>query len=64
MDLGPHAGFIWAAYGAAAIVLGGVAAWLAIDGRRQDRLIYELEDLGVRRRLRRRPAVASSELKG
>jgi heme exporter protein D len=64
VDLGPHAGFIWAAYGAAAGVLGGVAAWLAIDGRRQARLINELEARGVRRQSRRSPAVPSSELKG
>ncbi|KAB2914791.1 MAG: heme exporter protein CcmD [Hyphomicrobiaceae bacterium] len=57
MDLGPHAAFIWASYGAAAAVLAILAAWLAFDGRRQQRLIDELEARGVRRRSERaRPA--------
>jgi heme exporter protein D len=50
MDFGPHAGFIWAAYASAAIVLSLLAAWLVIDGRRLQRLLDELEAHGVRRR--------------
>ena len=50
MDLGPHAGFIWAAYGVVAVVLAALVAWLALDGRRQQQLIDELESRGVRRR--------------
>lgn len=50
MDLGPHAAFIWAAYAAAALVLAGLAAWLVLDGRRQQRLVDKLEARGVRRR--------------
>ena len=50
MDLGPHAAFIWAAYAAVAAVLSALAAWLVLDGRRQQRLIDELEARGVRRR--------------
>lgn len=50
MDLGPHAAFIWASYGAVFIVLGLLIAWLAVDGRRQRRLLDELEARGVRRR--------------
>ena len=50
MDLGPYASFIVAAY---AIVAAGIAlliAWLFVDGRRQQRLIEDLEARGVRRR--------------
>jgi heme exporter protein D len=49
MDLGPHAAFVWAAYGATAAVLAALAAWLVFDGRRQQRLIDELDARGVRR---------------
>jgi heme exporter protein D len=50
LDLGPHAAFIWAAYGAATLLLIGLAGWLVLDGRRQQRLVDELEARGVRRR--------------
>lgn len=50
MDLGPHAGFIWASYGAVAFVLAALVAWLMWDGRRQRRLLEDLEARGVRRR--------------
>ena len=53
MDLGPHAAFIWAAYGAVALVLAALVAWLVLDGQRQQRLIDELEARGVRRRSQR-----------
>jgi heme exporter protein D len=56
MDLGPHAGFILASYAAAVLVLCALAAWLVLDGRRQQRLIDELEARGVRRRSERAPA--------
>jgi heme exporter protein D len=55
MDLGPHAAFIWAAYAATAVVLGALAAWLVLDGQRQQRLVDELEARGVRRRSDRQP---------
>jgi heme exporter protein D len=50
MDLGPHAAFIWASYAVATAVLATLAAWLVLDGRRQQGLIDELEARGVRRR--------------
>jgi heme exporter protein D len=50
MDLGPYAGYIVASYAAAALVLSALVAWLLFDGRRQQRLIDELESRGVRRR--------------
>jgi len=53
MDLGPHAAFVWVSYGVVAVVLGLLVAWLVLDGRRQQRLIDELEARGVRRRSER-----------
>lgn len=53
MDLGPHAGFVWASYAVAAIVLAALIAWLIADGRRQQRVLAELETRGVRRRSER-----------
>jgi heme exporter protein D len=53
MDLGPHAAYIWAAYAIVAGGLSALAAWLVLDGRRQQQLIDELEARGVRRRSRR-----------
>jgi heme exporter protein D len=53
MDLGPHAAFIWASYTIVAIVLAALAAWLIVDGRRQQRLLDDLEARGVRRRASR-----------
>jgi heme exporter protein D len=50
MDLGPHAHFIWASYAAVALALAGLVAWLVLDGRRQQRLIDELDRRGIRRR--------------
>jgi heme exporter protein D len=50
MDLGPHIAFILTAYGAAALVLTGLVAWLVLDGRRLQRLVNELETRGLRRR--------------
>lgn len=53
MDLGPHAAYIWASYVVVAVVLAGLIGWLIFDGRRQQRLLDELEARGVRRRSRR-----------
>lgn len=50
MDLGPHAVYIWASYAAVALALAGLVAWLVLDGRRQQRLIDELDRRGIRRR--------------
>jgi heme exporter protein D len=50
MDLGPHAAFIWISYAATALVVGGLIAWLAADGRRQRAALADLEARGVRRR--------------
>jgi len=51
-DLGPHAAFIWACYGAVGGVLMGLAAWLIFDGRRLERRLSEIEARDPRRRNR------------
>jgi heme exporter protein D len=50
MDLGPHASFIWTAYGMVAVVIAALVAWLVIDGREQERRLSELAARGVKRR--------------
>ena len=50
MDLGPHAAYIWTASVVTGVGLAALAIWLVCDGRRQRRLIDELEARGVRRR--------------
>ncbi len=61
MDLGPHAGFIWAAYGAAALVLGALTVWIQFDARRQRQLLADLEAKGITRRSARKPARPAKE---
>jgi heme exporter protein D len=53
MDLGPHAAFIWSAYGVVAIVLAGLIAWLVLDGREQQRRLADFAKRGVTRRSNR-----------
>lgn len=48
--LGEHAGFIIAAYGVVAIVLGATIALTLMDGARQKRALADLEARGIRRR--------------
>jgi heme exporter protein D len=55
MDLGPHAAFIWTAYGAVALGLGGLIAWLILDGREQERRLDEFAARGIKRRSEREP---------
>ena len=50
MDMGPHAAFIWMAYGATTLVLTGLVARAILDERRQKRILVKLEEQGVRRR--------------
>ena len=50
MTLGPHAAFIWGSYGAVALGLGGLLAWLIVDNRMQRAKLAQLEARGVRRR--------------
>ena len=50
MSLGPHADFILMAYAVALLVIAVMIAWVAIDHRRQQRILTELEERGVTRR--------------
>ncbi|MFN3764578.1 MAG: heme exporter protein CcmD [Aliihoeflea sp.] len=45
-----HLAYVSAAYGAAILVLAGIAVWLAADHRARRRELAELEARGVRRR--------------
>lgn len=59
-DLGPHAGFIWAAYAITALVVGGLTIWIIATDRRQRRLLARLEAGGARRRSAGRDALPPS----
>ena len=50
MNLGPHAGFIVAAYAIALAVVAGLIAWIVIDHRAQLRILEDLERAGITRR--------------
>ena len=54
MNLGPYATFVLGAYGAAALIVIGMVAWVVIDHRRQARALAELEARGVTRRSEQR----------
>jgi heme exporter protein D len=43
MNLGPHANFIIAAYGIAAVTLGALIAWVLLDYRAQRKIVLDLE---------------------
>ncbi len=49
MDLGPHASFIWASYGAMAAIIMALSLWLWLDGRRHKQALIELERRGIKR---------------
>jgi heme exporter protein D len=49
-DLGPHAGFIWAAYAVTFVAVASLTLYVVGDDRRQRRLLAELERRGVTRR--------------
>jgi heme exporter protein D len=50
VDLGPHAGFILAAYAIALAVVAALIAWVVLDHRAQLRILADLERAGVSRR--------------
>ncbi len=58
-DLGPHAIFILAAYGATFIAVGALAVSIIADDRKQRRLLAELEKRGIRRRSAESKTVAA-----
>jgi heme exporter protein D len=59
MDLGPHAAFIWAAYGATALIISGLVARAIFEERHQKKALVKLEEQGVRRRSARGPVDSS-----
>lgn len=50
MDLGPHAAFIWASYGAFVAIVGLLICWTLFDGRRQANALADAERRGLKRR--------------
>ncbi len=50
LDLGPHAVFIWAAYGVTFVTVAALIAFIVEDDRRQRRILAELERQGITRR--------------
>lgn len=50
MNLGPHAAFILAAYGAAIVIVLTLVVWVVVDYRIQRRLLSDLDKSGVMRR--------------
>jgi heme exporter protein D len=50
MDFGPHATFIFSAYGATLAVLAALVLWVRLDYRAQQRALGALEAQGVMRR--------------
>ena len=50
MELGPHAGFIVAAYAASVLIIMALIVWILIDYRAQLRVLADLERQGVTRR--------------
>jgi heme exporter protein D len=52
MELGPHAGFIVAAYATVVVVIGALVAWVTVDYRKQSCALAELEAKGMGRRRR------------
>jgi heme exporter protein D len=49
-SLGPHAGFIVAAYAIAVLVVAGLILWVELDNRAQRRHLKRLHAEGVTRR--------------
>jgi heme exporter protein CcmD len=50
MTLVSHADFIIAAYGSAAVILGLLILWVAVDYRSLQRTLADFDDAGVTRR--------------
>lgn len=50
MDLGPHAAFIWSAYGVSAAVIAALIFRAVSEERKQRRVLVRLEQQGIRRR--------------
>lgn len=50
MDLGPHAGFILAAYAVTTAVVAALVLWVVSDHAAQRRALADLERRGITRR--------------
>jgi heme exporter protein D len=50
VELGPHAGFIVAAYAAGVLVVIALIGWIVADHRAQLRILADLERQGLTRR--------------
>jgi len=50
MDLGPHAAFIWSAYGITAFVIAALVYRAISEERKQKRVLVRLDEQGIRRR--------------
>jgi heme exporter protein D len=50
--VGPHASFILAAYGAAAVLVAALVVWVVADHRNQRKALAALEAQGITRRSR------------
>jgi len=55
-DLGPHAIFIFAAYGVTVVAVAALALAIVENDRKQRRLLADLERRGIRRRSASAPA--------
>ncbi|POF32648.1 heme exporter protein CcmD [Roseibium marinum] len=50
MDLGSHAGFIFASYGLCLLTVLGLIAWVRIDKANLEKALKDLAEQGVSRR--------------
>jgi heme exporter protein D len=60
-SLGPHSGFILAAYAASVIIVLAVLGWVLADGMLLRRQMRDLEARGIRRRSARKAATANAK---
>jgi heme exporter protein D len=61
MDLGPHAGFIVAAYIIATAIVAALVVWVTADHSAQKRALAELERRGITRRSAESPPLKIKE---
>ncbi len=59
MSLGPYASFIVISYALVAVVVAGLIGWIALDYRRQQRTLRDLEASGITRRSAQTPGIPS-----
>ena len=50
MDFGPHAAFVWAAYGATGAIMALLVLRAILEERKQRKVLARLEEQGIRRR--------------